>query len=353
MSNPTFKTYLNIPYISPATSLQTLDLHIPTYPPAYPSYIIIYVHGGAFRDPLITSKSIFPSLPFLFPSTSISPTSKLPSIYHDRDGSHGSNDNAQRENHIAAIVSVNYRLIPYPTHPTHPSTPSDEGRNAKWPDQVNDVRAAIEWLFSSLDSVDELRKERGRYSKLTSQSEIILVGHSVGATIAFALALEWVHRDDADRDDVEGLMHNITAVVGIEGIYDFTALRDAHLDYRSIYEDFTNGAFGAEADGNWERGNVVRMIADGMEMGKTAVVVLGQSREDELVGWGQVAMMGQALREKDWRKGAEDGEGVAKEVLIEELKGGHDEIWEKGEQLAKCIALAVERCVWRKLDAGC
>ncbi|KAL8985202.1 MAG: hypothetical protein Q9205_001023 [Flavoplaca limonia] len=353
MSNPTFKSYLNIPYTSPATSLQTLDLHIPIYPPSYPSYTIIYIHGGAFRDPLITSKSMLPSLPFLFPSTSISLTTKLPSINHDRDDSDGNNNNGQGENHIEAIVSVNYRLIPYPTHPTHPSTPGDENRNAKWPDQVDDVRAAIEWLSSSSDSVDELGKERGRCSRLTSQSEIILVGHSVGATIAFALALELGYRDDADRDDVEGLMHKIAAVVGIEGIYDFTALRDAHLDYRSIYEDFTNGAFGAEADGNWEKGNVIRMIADGMEMGKTAVVVLGQSREDELVEWSQIETMGQALREKDWRKGAEDGEGVAKQVLFEELRGGHDEIWEKGEQLAKCIALAVERCRWRKLDAGC
>ncbi|KAL8879528.1 MAG: hypothetical protein Q9198_002876 [Flavoplaca austrocitrina] len=353
MSNPTFKSYLNIPYTSPATSLQTLDLHISIYPPSYPSCTIIYIHGGAFRDPLITSKSILPSLPFLFPSTSISPTSKLPSINHDKDGSDGSNNSGQRENHIAAIVSVNYRLIPYPTHPTHPCTPSDEDRNVKWPDQVNDVRAAIEWLSSSSDSADELGEEQGRYSRLTSQSEIILVGHSVGATIAFALALELGYSDDADRDDVEGLKDKIKAVVGIEGIYDFTALRDAHLDYRSIYEDFTNGAFGAEADGNWEKGNVIRMIADGMEMSKTAVVVLGQSREDELVEWSQIEMMGQALREKYWRKGAEDGKGVAKEVLVEELKGGHDEIWEKGEQLAKCIALAVERRIWRKLDAGC
>ncbi|KAL9035183.1 MAG: hypothetical protein Q9180_004996 [Flavoplaca navasiana] len=296
MSSPTFKSYLNIPYTSPATSLQTLDLHLPTLAPSYPSYTIIYIHGGAFRDPLITSKSILPSLPFLFPSTSISPTSKLPSISHD---SHGSNESGQRENHIAAIVSVNYRLIPYPTHPTHPSTPDDEDRNAKWPDQVNDVRAAIEWLSSSSDSVDELGEERGRYSRLTSQSDIILVGHSVGATIAFAVALELGYRDDAERDDVEGSKHKIKAVVGIEGIYDFTALRDAHLDYRSVYEDFTNGAFGAEADGNWEKGNVVRMIADGMEMGRTAVVVLGQSREDEKTGVREQRMV-KAWQRKFW-----------------------------------------------------
>ncbi|KAL8899252.1 MAG: hypothetical protein Q9192_001665 [Flavoplaca navasiana] len=299
MSSPTFKSYLNIPYTSPATSLQTLDLHTPTYPPSFPSYTIIHIHGGAFRDPLITSKSILPSLPFLFPSTSISLPSKLLSINHDRDGSDGSNDSGQRENHIAAIVSVNYRLIPYPTHPTHPSTPGDEDRNAKWPDQVNDVKAAIEWLFSSSDSVDELGEERGRYSRLISQSGIILVGHSVGATIAFALALELGYRGDADRDDVEGLKHMIKAVVGVEGIYDFTALRDAHLDYRSIYEDFTNGAFGAEADGNWEKGNVVRMIADGMEMGRTAVVVLGQSREDEKTGVREQRMV-KAWQRKFW-----------------------------------------------------
>ncbi|KAL8970694.1 MAG: hypothetical protein Q9197_003677, partial [Variospora fuerteventurae] len=149
-------------------------------------YTIIYIHGGAFRDPAITSHSIIPSLPHLFfPSSS----------------------SAQQNprTRIAAIASINYRLSPYyPAsrhHPTdHPSRADDdddddESRDAKWPDHVHDVRAGIEWLLRSdagrerakkkypapLNEEEEEEEEKGE--------RIILVGHSVGATIAFAIAL--------------------------------------------------------------------------------------------------------------------------------------------------------------------
>ncbi|KAL8854550.1 MAG: hypothetical protein Q9221_000585 [Calogaya cf. arnoldii] len=317
MPTQPYKSHLSIPYTSPPTPLQTLDLHLPTTPPgspSTPSYTILYIHGGAFRDPLITSQSLLPSLPFLFSSKSKSPISKSsPCDAHDDD-----DDGNQR---IAAIVSVNYRLTPYPTHPSHPSEGGDESRNAKWPDQVRDVRAAMRWLFSGHGSMEKRGSVAG--------SEIILVGHSVGATVAFGVALGLGYRDDDDdRNDFQHLRQKIRAVVGVEGIYDFAALRDAHLEYRGIYEEFTNGAFGDEESGSWEKGDVVRMVREGGDVDAVKVVVLGQSRGDELAEWGQVEMMEQALQEKGWR-GEEDVEGMAKEIMVVELKGRHDEIWEK------------------------
>lgn len=210
----------------------------------------------------------------------------------------------------------------------------------------------MRWLFaSSSDNDDRVVQGRGRYPSLADGSGVILVGHSVGATIAFGVALGLGYHGD-EEDGFKDLRRRIKAVVGVEGIYDFTALRDVHIEHRDVYEEFTNGAFGDEGAGEWEKGDIVKKIREGGKMYRVEVVVLGQSTEDELVDWGQIEMMGRALQEKGWRRG-EDVEGAAKEVTVVELKGRHDEIWEKGEQLARCISVAVDRCVGRSLDGGC
>lgn len=225
------------------------------------------------------------------------------------------------------------------------------------------------WLFtSSSSSVDdgnieekEAQKTRNHISlpDLADTDGVILVGHSVGATIAFGMALGLGlgdHRHEK-ANGFQALRKKVKAVVGVEGIYDFTALRDAHgADDRDVYEEFTTGAFGEEKGGAWERGNVGRMVMEGVEMMEgVEVVVLGQSRGDGLVEWGQVEGMERALRERGgWRGGDEDGEGAqAKEVTVVELEGGHDEVWERGEGLARCITVAVERCVRRNSGGGC
>ncbi|KAL8976079.1 MAG: hypothetical protein Q9177_006921, partial [Variospora cf. flavescens] len=268
-------------------------------------------------------------------------------------------------NRIAAIASINYRLSPYyptshhPTnhpshHPTnHPSCADDddESRNAKWPDHVHDVRAGIEWLLRSDAGRERAKKKYPAPLKEEEDEEkgegIILVGHSVGATIAFAIAL--------GLDGVGGNRHEaVDAVVGVEGVYDFVALRDAHLESRRVYEEIATGAFGNEESGGWERGNVVKAVGEGKGFRGTKVVVLGHSKGDELVEWGQMKMMDEALRENGWWGGDGGGGrvGKGKEVTMMELEGGHDEIWEKGEELARCIALAVQKCVTRDSDGG-
>lgn len=189
---------------------------------------------------------------------------------------------------------------------------------------------------------------RDGYEGLRAGSGIILVGHSVGATIAFAVALG-LH--EGREEKFKGPRERIKSVVGVEGVYDFTALRDAHAGFRDVYEEFTKGVFGDERHGGWEEGNIVRMVREGGEMDRVEVVVLGQSREDELVEWGQVEMMEETLRGNGWCREGQVEEG-GKEVMAVELKGGHDEIWERGGELARCVRVAVERCVRRCLGSG-
>lgn len=217
------------------------------------------------------------------------------------------------------------------------------------------------WLFTSSSLADDENIEEGKgemktrnhisLPNLADGDGVILVGHSVGATIAFGVALGLGYHSHEEEAGFQALRKKIKAVVGVEGIYDFTALRDAHSAYRDVYEEFTTGAFGGEKGGGWERGNVVRMVREGAQMMEgVEVVVLGQSRGDGLVEWGQVERMERALRERGgWR----EGEGEAKEVTVVELEGGHDEVWERGEGLARCITVAVERCVRRGSGGGC
>lgn len=207
---------------------------------------------------------------------------------------------------------------------------------------MRDVRAGLDWLFSR-DGAG-----RGKYPAVTGEG-VILVGHSVGATVACTIALGL--DDEVEGGMIEGRCR-VRALVGVEGVYDFVALRDAHWEYRGVYEEIARGAFGAEEDGGWERGDVVKGVREGRGWGGTEVVVLGHSKEDELVEWGQMRMIEEALRETGWRDGGGDGRGIgnAKEMTMMELKGGHDEVWEKGEELARCIALAVEKCVIRDSD---
>ncbi|KAL2052690.1 hypothetical protein ABVK25_006930 [Lepraria finkii] len=61
-SAPLYTSTLSLP-IPPTPPLNTLDIHLPTTPPLSPSYHLIYIHGGGFRDPLVSSTSLLPSLP--------------------------------------------------------------------------------------------------------------------------------------------------------------------------------------------------------------------------------------------------------------------------------------------------
>ncbi|KAJ6035798.1 alpha/beta-Hydrolase [Penicillium herquei] len=134
---------------------------------------IIFIHGGAWRDPSITSQ---------FAHTAVS---KL-----CRSGGQAG---------IAGIASINYRLSP---SDRHPGKANDPCRQAKHPDHLVDVVAAIHYL-----------QERFQFG-----DRYIMIGHSCGAALAFQ-TLQWQARNPSPG------FSEPRAIVGVAGIYDFPLLR--------------------------------------------------------------------------------------------------------------------------------
>lgn len=183
---------------------------------------------------------------------------------------------------------------------------------------------------------------------LKEQGEIggegwIVSGHSVGGTMAVMIGMDGIQGSSAgkttrgEREGMwgrEGGMDGLVAVIALEGIYDFTACRDAHPSLRHIYDTFTTGAFGPEEEGGWERGDVLRCgrgFRDGVE-----AVVVGHSREDELVEWEQASRLVGVLLEEEGGKGT-GGE----EVRLMEVEGKHAEVMKEGVAVGKCVDVAI------------
>ena len=158
---------LMVPYVSDANRFQNLSIYLPktaettrligTSPDRLPisgsstslPHYHVHIHGGAWREPQLTSRSIEADVAHAFSGTS---------------------SNSQ----LDAIVGINYTISPFPTHPTFPYNPfkGDTGqpeREAKHPAHVRDVLRAFA-LLQSLGLRD------GGY---------ILSGHSCGACLAF------------------------------------------------------------------------------------------------------------------------------------------------------------------------
>lgn len=150
--------------------------------------------------------------------------------------------------------------------------------------------------------------EKGRQSE---KRDYILAGHSVGGTITLKVA----------QSEVLPFRHPVAAL-SLCGIYDFTALRDAHLSHRHVYDDFTTAAFGPEDDGGWERGNTKTGFSE-----KVEIVVLAHSKTDTLVDWEQTEVMRDSLMAM----------GPQAKGAVMEVKGDHKEIYEKGEEVARAV----------------
>lgn len=133
----------------------------------------------------------------------------------------------------------------------------------------------------------------------------------------------------------EGGMDGLKAIVSLEGIYDFTACRDAHPQLRDMYNAFTTGAFGPEEERGWERGDLLRCkrrIRDGVE-----IVVVGHSRDDELVEWEQgQKLIGVLKRER---------EGKGEVVRLVEVEGTHSQIVRDGVAVGRCVGVAIAMLV--------
>lgn len=277
------KYLTNVPY-SEESSLNTLDICLPQPPDptnTFPLWLI-YIHGGAWRDPTITSASI----------------TKIQSHFLT---SHLSST-------ITGIASLNYRLSPYPSHPTNPSQPSDPARNAKHPDHITDILTALLYLQDTYHFGD-------RY---------ILIGHSVGATLAFQVAMKryW----GSQYESTFALELNVVppmAIVGLEGIYDIPGLVERHTEQK-VYRDFVVNAVDPK---DWREASPVSGEYE-ESWGEGQVVVLAHSREDELVEVEQTEGMREVLEDQ----GFEAGPGRnGKRVRRVELTGDHDGVWRTGE----------------------
>ncbi|CAO2650527.1 Nn.00g018190.m01.CDS01 [Neocucurbitaria sp. VM-36] len=308
----------SISYSDPPSRLQTLDIWLPRPLESSDSanaLWIIYIHGGAWRDPLQDSKCVEPTLNHLF-----------------------SESNAPAISHVAGIASLNYRLSPYPSHPTHPSTPSDQDRNARHPTHVRDIAHGIRYL----------QKEYG-------VKRWIGVGHSCGATMLLQLVSGMGLEDDSKSSSGKTENRGPEALVLLEGIYNFPLLLRNHLpptcpeNISQIYRDFIARAFGSD-ESVYQAVSPVSGKYNVEQWSEGRLLVICHSYEDELVERAQRDVMCVALDREGWsivmEAGDEEDElrAEGRRVLnVRDLKGGHDWIWEDGEQIAKLISEVVQR----------
>lgn len=187
-----------------------------------------------------------------------------------------------------------------------------------------------------------------RWVKNEQEGEWIVCGHSVGGTMAVMVGMDGAEVLGGGGEKVweggmwgregGGGMDGLKGVVALEGIYDFAACRDAHAELRDMYDAFTTGAFGPEGERGWERGDVLgcgRGVRGGVE-----VVVVGHSREDELVEWGQGEGLVGVLEGKGKGKGKGIGEG-GEVVRLVEVDGTHAQVVRDGVAVGRCVDVAV------------
>ncbi|OJJ49645.1 hypothetical protein ASPZODRAFT_88977 [Penicilliopsis zonata CBS 506.65] len=266
-----------------------------------PGYWVIFIHGGAWRDPSKTFADLAAAETLLCTAEPYTST-VLP--------------------HIAAFASIEYRLSAHPEHPQDPvATPPSQFRNARHPDHLADVESALALL-------------QGRYG---FGERYVLVGHSCGATLAFQTVMR--HLGGYDDHFRHRNLAQPSAILGVAGIYECRLLRD-HFSGISAYQDLFEGAFGPD-ETLWDAVSPAKVGSgfDGIQGGWTAgkLAVLAYSAEDELVDTSQAEAMEEALRL--WTSSASQEE--TRRTVMLPVKGRHDEIWEKGEELARAIAFTL------------
>ncbi|OTA99640.1 hypothetical protein M426DRAFT_324956 [Hypoxylon sp. CI-4A] len=267
-------------------------------------YWIVYIHGGAWRDPRITHETF---------STIVT------RIVDDGDDDDDDTSNGSLKSNIAAFASLDYRLSPHPDFPQDPATtPAAQLRGARHPDHLRDVRAALRFL----------------QRRFGFASRYLLLGHSAGGTLACQLLAETPVLSssspvsgggggsftvDGDEDGEESLVLP-EAIVNFEGIYDFTGLNArVHNDYAG----FLTGAFGPPE--KWDDAAPVKFAGSYADRFK-GLMVLVHSLEDELVDVPEVDGMAERLR----RDGVEP-------LVVKDIGGKHDDIWQDGRGVVRTV----------------
>ena len=315
-------------------------------------YWVIFIHGGYYRDPKVQAGSFHRALASLVSNP----------LYLHLRGS------------ITGYASINYRLSAHSDHPQDPEkTPDYEMHNAKHPDHIDDVIAGIA----------ELQRKYG------FGSNYLVAGHSVGATLAFQLALcqqkSWQPPSNSSNTSTENAIDPPSAILGLNGIYSFPALHESFPSYVGM----TSGALGSDP-------KIHAAVSPAAYPGSTyastwtpkhgrrRIVILASSPQDALVDHKQVEVMLEALNgassSSEYSPDARSmsnatafsdattinpatasntlhrvASDVGFEVQTLQLKGDHDHVWQTGEGLARAIALVmgqVRRCEREECAGG-
>lgn len=272
----------NIPYVANANNRQNLGIYLPyndatatlVGTPVYalpgrgvsadrPRYLV-HIHGGAWRDPQLSSTSIEATVAHAFADAESGP--------------------------IQAVAALNYTLSPFPTHATQPHDPirdnhREPSREGVHPQHISDVLHGLE-LLRSYGLADD---------------SYVLSGHSCGACLACQVLFK--------APSHYGLGHlreppRPAALVGLNGLFDLPglvhSLDAAHEHLRPEYTELLSNAFGTGQD-SWPGASpahvaprrIQQRLQDGLF---PRVVLLDCSVDDQLVPIGQRDRLEENLR---------------------------------------------------------
>lgn len=302
----------NIPYRWPHNAFQTFDIHSPSavmpefgqpIGPPIQDIWVIFIHGGAWRDPLVTSRSALPFVRRLFSDPSI-------------------------VDHVAAVCSINYSLSPHPIYP-HGSFPSDTedppnvvgSRAARHPQHIEDVKAAITHLC-----------------KLYLVRKYILVGHSCGASLAFHTIMNDICGPH-DTSEWARAFPPPDAIAGVAGLYDLPALIHdpgwAHEHIAPLYRAFTVEAFSSNEE-VWKQVSPALSCDPSTTWPNGIAILLSAGKNDTLVPYAQLELMHAHLEQRLTRHPA------LTDLLVENFEGDHNDAWQDGKGVADAVTKLVE-----------
>ncbi|KAI0205400.1 alpha/beta-hydrolase [Astrocystis sublimbata] len=277
-------------------------------------YWVVYIHGGAWRDPRVAHETFVPSIDHIL---SLSPAS--------------STSNGVGAIAIAGFASIDYRLSPHPDFPQDPATtPTNQYRGARHPDHLDDVRSALVFLQQTYGF----------------GANYVLVGHSAGAALAFQLVATsspLTGTPGASTMMAGAPAHPVlpVAIVAFGGLYDFTAVNER---FGGTYASFFRSAFG-DAD-DWDAAAPIKFPGSYAEQWSNGeFVLLGWSPEDTLVDEPEADNMARRIRDIDgFVEGVGDEEAGKKRLLLfKDLRGDHDDIWRNGEGVARMVWIALQK----------
>ncbi|MCJ1354687.1 MAG: hypothetical protein MMC33_004676 [Icmadophila ericetorum] len=299
------------------TRLHTVDVVLPRAPDKQADkrrIWLIYIHGGAWRNPHQTSHGFQPAIRQFLKAK-----------------------NKDTLDSIAAFASPNYRL----SHNAEAPTPDDSATWARHPDHLNDVLSALEYLHQTYD--------------VGSTRGYILVGGSSGATLTYQVGRAFgAPFETSSSVNIPAPL----ALIGLGGIYNLALLIQTRRDI-PLYREFVAGAFGNDEQA-WNRASPAKNIPGaGGQIGLfgecTALAVLVHADGDEVVDADQKAQMEKVLigwvgpqftltREEQSRSIIWRASGEVKSVrtLVSKVfTGSHEELWEAPKQMVECITEAI------------